>query len=205
MPFASGGLSSGDRTASDPLAPLLAALQGVRDWMDAEDVSWVVIGGVAASLLGRPRTTRDVDLLILSEQSHWAGLLNAGARFGFKPRIDDTLGFARESHVILVEHEPTGVEIDLIVGSLPFEHETVADAHPVTISGVQIPLPTAERLVVMKAIARRPRDIADIESVLDAHPNLDRRFIRRWVAAFAEALDSPDILENLELLFRRRR
>lgn len=108
--------------------------------MDAENVSWVVIGGVAASLLGRPRVTRDVDLLILAEQSQWPGLIDAGARFGFKPRLSDPLGFARDSHVILVEHEPTAVEVDLIVGSLPFERETVADARRVTVAGVEIRL-----------------------------------------------------------------
>jgi hypothetical protein len=168
-------------------------------------VPWVVIGGLAASLLGRPRATRDIDLLVLAEESRWASLLEAGSTFGFRPRIDDPIAFARQSHVLIVRHEPTSVDVDLIIGALPFERETVAQARRITISGVQISLPTVERLLVMKAIARRPRDIADIESLLDANPRMNRRFVRRWVKAFAAALDAPDIAEDLEALFRRRR
>lgn len=165
----------------------------------------MVVGGVAASLLGRPRATRDIDVLVLAEESRWPSLLEAGSTYGFRPRLDDPIAFARQSHVLLVRHEPTSVDVDLIIGALPFERETVAQARQITIARVQIALPTVERLVVMKAIARRPRDIADIESVLDANPTLDRRFVRRWVKAFADVLEAPDIVEDLEALLGRRR
>jgi hypothetical protein len=53
----------------------------------------VVIGGLAASLLGRPRLTRDVDILVVVDESHWAGFLATGAKYGFVPRQSDTLAF----------------------------------------------------------------------------------------------------------------
>lgn len=47
--------------ASEPefLASLQTALGDLLSWWEAERVDALVIGGVAATLLGRPRLTRD--------------------------------------------------------------------------------------------------------------------------------------------------
>jgi hypothetical protein len=60
------------------LAPLLAVLRDLTAWLKAGQVPGVVIGGLAASLLGRPRLTRDVDALVLLEESRRADFLHLG-------------------------------------------------------------------------------------------------------------------------------
>lgn len=65
---------------TESLAPLLAALRDLVAWLQAERVPGVVIGGVAASLLGRPRVTRDVDAVVLLDDARWEGFLAAGAQ-----------------------------------------------------------------------------------------------------------------------------
>ena len=174
-------------------------------WLRAAKVSGVIIGGVAASLLGRPRVTRDVDVLVFLESEAWADFLSLGARFGFKPRRPDATQFAHRVHVLLVHHQPSRVDVDIVFGSLPFEKELVARAKWINIGGVRIPLPLPEDLIVMKAVAHRPRDMADIESVLDAHPKLNIRRILRWAREFSSALDMPEILSDLEDILARRR
>jgi hypothetical protein len=54
---------------SPDLTPLLAVLRDLMAWVKAGKVQGVVIGGLAASLLGRPRLTRDVDMLVLADPS----------------------------------------------------------------------------------------------------------------------------------------
>ncbi|HXG22789.1 MAG TPA: hypothetical protein VNN62_27410 [Methylomirabilota bacterium] len=66
-------------------------------------------------------------------------------------------------------------------------------------------MPTPEDLIVMTAIAHRPRDVLDIESVMGAHPKLNLRQIRRWVQEFSAALDAPEILQDLNAILARRR
>ena len=51
------------------LAPLLAVLRDLVGWWKAGKVPGVVIGGLAASLLGRSRLTRDEDALVLVEEA----------------------------------------------------------------------------------------------------------------------------------------
>jgi hypothetical protein len=55
----------------------------------------------------------------------------------------------------------------------------------------------------MKAVAHRPRDLSDIESLLDAHAKLDIKRIERWVREFSGALDMPEIVRDMESLLSR--
>ncbi len=190
---------------NETLSPLLAALRNLTRWFHAGQVQGVIIGGVAASILGRPRMTRDIDALILLEEKYWDNFLLNGAKFGFVPRLGDCVGFAKKSRVLLVRHKPSGIDVDITFGALDFEKEAITRAIWLNIRNIRLPLPTPEDLIIMKAIAHRPRDIADIESILDAHPKLDLRRVRRWVKEFSKAVGMPEILEDLEKMLARKR
>ena len=190
---------------ADPLAPLLAALGDLVAWLQVAQVPGVIIGGVAASLLGRPRVTRDVDALVMLDEDEWMRFLTLGQRSGFEPRRPDAIEFAHEARVLLVQHTPSSIDVDIVFGALPFEEEAVARAVTVDVAGVRLPLPTPEDLVVMKAVAHRPRDLIDVEAVLDAHTKLDTQRVRRWVREFSMALGNPDLFSDLEKVLQKRK
>jgi len=183
-----------------PVAPLPDLVR----WWEAERVPGLIIGGLAVALLGRPRVTRDVDGLVLLAPERWPGFLEAGRAFGFVPRVSDTLPFAREARVLLLRHEPSSIDVDIALGCLPFEEEAVARGTTAQVAGVSAPLPTPEDLVIMKAVAHRDHDRLDIEGLLAAHPDLDVRLVRRWVRAFADALEAPELYEDLQQQLARR-
>ncbi len=184
--------------------PLLAVMHNLMTWLQAGKVPGAVIGGLAASLLGRPRLTRDVDVLVLVDESHWAKFMAMGADHGFSPRRDDALAFARETRVLLVRHQESGIDVDIVFGSLPFEKSAVARVTWVELGAVRVPLPPPEDLIIMKAVAHRPQDLDDIEAIIAAHPKLNLRRVRRWVREFATALSMPEILNDLEVLLSQR-
>jgi hypothetical protein len=84
---------------SKAITPLLAVLGDLTAWLESQEVRGLVIGGLAASLWGRPRLTRDVDVLVWVEESRWPGLLAAGADHGFQPRRPDVLANNRRFRV----------------------------------------------------------------------------------------------------------
>jgi hypothetical protein len=47
------------------------------------------------------------------------------------------------------------------------------------------------------AIAHRPTDLDDIQVIVENHPFLDKKRIRRWVKSFAEALGMPELWEDI--------
>jgi hypothetical protein len=66
---------------------------------------------------------------------------------------------------------------------------------------VSVRLPTPEDLIVMKAIAHRPKDLIDIQTVIDAHPDLDIDRIKYWVKSFAEVLELPGLWTDIAGMF----
>ncbi len=183
--------------------PLIESLRDLIIWLDAENIQQVVIGGVAVALIAQPRMTEDIDAVISLDTDLLESFLSTATSYGFAPRISDAADFARRRRVILLQHQPTGVNIDLSCGVLPFEEEMISRARSLTIGSLKIKVATPEDLVITKAIAHRPRDIADIEAILNIEPNLDFERIRHWVSQFAEALEMPELLEDLEKLLRR--
>jgi len=183
-----------------PFAPL----PDLMGWWQSQNTPGILIGGLAVALLGRPRLTRDVDVMVLLPQDRWESFFKSSSDFGFTPREPDSLAFAREARVLLLRHEPSGIDVDVAFGFLPFEEEAVARATPTKVAGVSVPLPTPEDLIIMKAVAHRDRDALDIDGLLAAHPKLDLRRVRRWVKAFAEALELPAIWDDLKKQLARR-
>jgi len=61
---------------------------------------------------------------------------------------------------------------------------------------------SAEDLVIMKAFANRPRDWADIKSVIERSPvELDKTYILARLAPLAEIKSAPEIIATLKALF----
>lgn len=173
-------------------------------WWKKTGVDGLIIGGVAASLLGRPRMTQDIDALIMLDASLWDSFVRAGRPLGFRPRRADALDFARRNRVLLMQHISSGIGIDISLGALPFERESLKRAVRVRIEkGLIIPIPSPEDLIVMKAVAHRPKDMIDIESIVEATPRLDTRRIKAVVKEFASALEMPDVYDDLVKILAR--
>lgn len=188
---------------SESSANLLDTLRDLMDWFQIEKVNGVIIGGIAASLLGRPRTTGDVDVLILLEEVHWKTFLNQGKKYNFFPRISEPLKFARQSRILLLKHKPSAIDLYISFAVLPFEKKTIFNATTIEVKGLRICLPKPEDLIIMKAVAARPKDLIDIESIFSINPKLNYRRILKTVQEFANAIDMPDIIDNLEKIHEK--
>lgn len=186
-------------------ATLLSALADLARWLDDAGVQSMIIGGVAASVLGQPRLTQDIDALAVAPESTWNALAASGARHHIIPRIPNAVQFASRSRVLLMRHQPSSIDIDLTLGGLAFEEEAVARSKSHDLGGLKLRLPRVEDLLVMKAVAGRPKDIQDIEGLLAANPDLDVAFVRQWVGEFAAAMSMPDMLEALDKALTRYR
>ncbi len=80
-----------------------------------------------------------------------------------------------------------------------------AKVPPMVIGGLRVHLPRIEDLLLMKAVAGRPKDLQDIEGPLAAHPNADIAVARQWIQEFATAMTMPGMLEEFNKLVARRK
>lgn len=187
-------------TSWDPLQPLAEPLAAVQRLIEQMNHQGVVIGGVAASLLGKPRLTADADVLILASIDEASRILDLARAEGLQPRIANVIEFARRSRVILLRHDASGIDVDVSLGVLPFEIEAVKRSQEHQAGALHIRLPTPEDLIILKAVAHRPKDLVDIEAVIGARRHLDVERIRFWVQQFADLLEQPELWSDVEKL-----
>jgi predicted nucleotidyltransferase len=203
---AKGGRTYGGRWVAERIpASLLSALADLLAWLNGANVPSVIIGGVAASVLGRPRLTHDVDVLVTLPEASWGEVLARAASHAIVPRIGDAIEFAKRSRVLLLRHSPSTIDIDVTIAGLAFEHEVVARRESLDVAGVRIPFPRVEDLMVMKAIAHRAKDIEDLRGLLAAHPDADVAAVRNWIREFAVAAGMPDLLSEFDALLKLHR
>jgi len=189
----------------DVLEPLLAPIEALQRLIEAFGDRGIIIGGVAASILGKPRLTADADAMLLLPLEDISQLLELAAKEGLTPRLPDVEEFARRSRVILLRHEESGIDVDISLGLLPFEIEAVERSQKYSAGSLQVRLPTPEDLIILKAVAHRPKDMLDIEAIITTQDNLDTERIVFWVQQFAELLEMPELLTDLEDMVQRKR
>ena len=177
---------------------LLDPLDALQHLLERFENKGVIIGGVAASLLGQPRLTVDLDAVILISIDDLPKLIDAAMDVGMITRIIDAENFARKNRVLLLQHESSGINIDISLGILPFEAEMVERGQEFILGDLRVRLPTPEDLIIMKAIAHRSKDLEDIKAVAASHPDLDKERIRFWVEQFAAALEMTNLWNEIE-------
>lgn len=165
-------------------------------WITEERISATLIGAVAGAIRARARFTDDIDVLFIEEDARGDRLLDSAARYGFVPRSPQC--------PLLLRHEPTDVRLDVALGALPFHRKMIERSTLVDVGPLHLRLPTAEDLMITKAVAGRLRDLADVDELLAMNPVLDLDHVRHHVREFSEALEQPQLYEDFEKLVRRR-
>lgn len=171
------------------LAELVTAL-------DACQIPYALIGGLAVSLWGEPRATLDIDVTVwVAPENRSKAVDQLRKRLAAVPSLPQE--FVAATHVLPLTTS-SGVRADVIFGELPAEHDIVQRAVAKQIAGVKVAVATVEDLVVMKLISERERDWDDAKRLLRRHrPTIDRDYLLTKLEGVAQGLGRSDILQAL--------
>lgn len=170
----------------------LKALRSLNVFLQRNNIKFCLIGGLAVQVRGKPRFTRDIDLTVLAQLETERELLDLFLA-SFKPRIEDALNFALLNKVLLIE--AAGVPVDMGIGLTGFEAASVARATMEKIGDqIEVPVCTAEDLIIHKVLAARAGDLEDIRHVLVKNQRaLDEKYIIDALKEF-EGLLEQDLI-----------
>lgn len=172
---------------ADLLADLAVAL-------DAVDARWFVFGAQAALVWGRPRLTTDVDVTVKCTVST-RELVRALEARGFALRLDGTDAFIEATRVVPLEHQASGLGVDVVLAGPGLEDLFLERAVPIDVAGTVVPFISPEDLIVTKLLAGREKDIDDVRGVLSERGSeLDLGRIRTTVALLEDALGQSDLM-----------
>jgi len=122
----------------------------------------------------------------------------------FSPRITDALEFAIRNRVCFVRRRQ-GCDINILLGIPGYEEEAINRAVDCGLTeGYVVRICSAEDLIIHKAVAGRPQDLFDIESIIMRQGDkLQVKYPRKWLKEFSHLLESKEIIERFEAPWKR--
>lgn len=184
------------------LDTLIEPLKALQRLLDRFEGRGVLIGGIAVGFLGKPRLTVDLDAMFLASIKDIPRILELAADEGIEPREKNTAEFAAKSRVLLLRHKNSGIGIDISLGILRLEEEIVERSIRYDAGALIVQLPTPEDLIILKAVAHRPKDLLDIREIVDNNLNLDLARIKRWVKDYAKTMEAPELWNDIKKILQ---
>lgn len=147
----------------------------MNKFFQEEQIRYCLIGGMAAGYWGEPRFTRDMDFTVVSQSGDLKPLVQKFRQNGFKV---ETKG---PSQMQVVAKGQLHFQADLVLAETDYQDWVVQRAVSVAMFDINVPICSAEDLIILKLIANRRQDLLDIENVLKNHrKDLDKKYIKKW-------------------------
>ena len=144
------------------------------DALQEHEIPYALIGGIAASGLGRPRSTHDIDIFLRPEDAEAA--LEALGKHGFDTeRTDPRWLFKGWKEEMMVD------VIFKSSGDIYFDNEMHQRAKPISYHGRNIPAVAPEDLIIIKAAVHSeigPHHWHDALAIL-SHANVDWEYLTK--------------------------
>jgi hypothetical protein len=122
----------------------------------------------------------------------------------FTARADNPLEFAERTRVLPLVHDPTGLPCDLVLAGPGLEPIFLDRLVVIRVDDLDVPVASAEDIVVMKVLAGRPKDLDDAASVIAAGGDgLDLEQARSTLREIERALDRDDLIAVLDQIEER--
>lgn len=178
-----------------------AALE-LQRFLEKENLSFCVIGGVALQRWGETRMTTDADATVLTDWVHDESVTDL-LLSNFAGRIPNAREFGLQHRVLLLR-SARGVALDIALGALPFEENAVARSSLWALPGNRhLRTCSAEDLIVHKSFASRPQDWIDVESIIIRQQGrLHKKLILEELKPLAELKEDDSIVPKLEKLMK---
>jgi Nucleotidyltransferase of unknown function (DUF6036) len=144
---------------ADVLAVLARALRAHRR-------RWYVFGAQAVLAYGRPRLTRDVDVLVDPGRARAPRIASELVAADMTLRFAVSHEHLRTARLLPLVHRPSGTPVDVVPASGGLQREFLARARLLDLGGVRVPVVAPEDLVAQKLLAGRRKDLEDVRGIL---------------------------------------
>jgi hypothetical protein len=145
------------------------------------------------------RVTHDVDIKVLVPDTDYATI---------RKKIREAFPDRARSHVpenpFIVAVNIDGVIVDFLLTIPGYEENIITRAVHRDLAEFTVWVSSAEDLIIQKIVADRGKDWLDVEALLiEQWGQLDEDYINSWLKEFADALESPEITEKYQEIFKK--
>jgi hypothetical protein len=184
---------------------LVDLVADLADALDRLPVRYALGGAIATSLWGIARTTQDVDCLAAVSAVKYQELADVLEALGYKQLdaadnlVEPSVRLMREQATErkLMEFFSGPVCIDLFLPVVPLQEEVLRRAVTMPLGRREVPITTAEDMILLKLAFHRTKDLQDVRGILWVQRGrLDIEYLKHWSARS----HSEDVQRELQQL-----
>jgi hypothetical protein len=172
-------------------------LEKIAISLERSSIAYMVIGGQAVLVYAEPRLTKDIDITLGVGSDRAGDVVRLAEASGWKVLVESPQKFAKETMVLPCLDPSSGIRIDFIFSVSEYEQQALQRVKRFPMGSANICFASPEDLVIHKVIAGRPRDLEDVRLVLVKNPEIDTRYIEKWLSQFQQSL-SQDFLGSFK-------
>ncbi len=156
---------------------------------------YVIIGGIAASLLGAPRTTIDVDIVLILSPADVERAVRICQQQGFEPGRDAVNRIQAGRAVKFTFGQR--FSIDLRMASFRLDYAAIQRATAIPLFGYPLRIATPEDLIVYKLARWEAIDREDVRHLVQVYrESLDSSYIETQARWLEQEADLPGLVER---------
>lgn len=132
--------------------------------LDACEIKYLIVGGIAVAFHAEPRFTKDLDLLISVNAPDHVRLFKCLESFGAPVNMLSADDFLQEDFVFHFGVPPWRIDILTSVPGVDFE-EAYEDRVPLSLGAYTASCISREWLIKAKKASGRPQDLIDVDNL----------------------------------------
>ena len=178
-------------------------IKRVAQRLDEDKISYMVIGGQAVLIYGRPRLTRDIDITLGIDADDFALVEKACKKLNLKMLPEKPEDFAKETRVLPTEEKKSRIRVDFVFSFSEYERQAIKRTKRVNINNYPVKFASCEDVIIHKMVAGRAIDEEDVKSVLIKNKDsIDLKYVRRWLSQFNKTSEHRGILARFNILLK---
>lgn len=159
-------------------------LKNLAKGLKEKKIDYMIIGGQAVLIYGEPRLTKDIDITIDIGIEGYEKIKDIIERLNLKIIPKNPYEFLKDTMVLPVIDEKTGLRIDFIFSFSEYEKQAMKRVNKVKIDDEYINYASIEDLIIHKMISGRERDLEDIKIIMLKNKNIDEKYILKYLKEF---------------------
>ena len=162
-------------------------LRKITKILDSLGISYIITGGIAVVVWGRPRFTADIDIVVELLPKHLDKLAVALLKIDKEAYVDKQMmqrAFERKGEFNFI-HPASGLKVDFwVLKDELFDRTRIKRRKIKKIGSTKIYLTSPEDLILIKLLwhakTESTRQLEDIESVLRIQKKLNWSYLKKW-------------------------
>lgn len=159
-------------------------LKSLVEFLSAQKIKYVILGGIAVSIYGEPRFTADIDVNIIFDKKKIDEFIDSARKHGFCPTFPNIKKIIAKTGVIPMNFKKGKItgKFDIIIAENILEYAAIKRGRVKKIDSIKARFISPEDLIIHKIASSRPRDFEDLKGILIRQKGkLNIDYTRHWL------------------------